>query len=142
MAPRSIAVGGNNPWHHPATRVNNRQIRGATPLHDGDRICLGEVNAVFESGAIESSGIEASAWVDIHEQRGQAGPCGVVDLHLRRWLVSFASGQEWYSVGELLALNGPAAIDGAVEVFGAASDYRAEEISWDAAPLPRPKPRN
>jgi len=23
------------------------------------------------------------------------------------------------------------------EVFGAASDYRAEEIPWDAAPLPK-----
>jgi hypothetical protein len=56
---------------------------------------------------------------------------------LRRWLVSFASGQGWYAVGEYVALDAQAAIDRAVEVFGTASDYRAEEIPWDAAPLPR-----
>ena len=64
------------------------------------------------------------------------------DFRLHRWLVSFASGREWYTVGEFLALDAQAAIDRAVEVLGAASDYRAEEIPWDAAPLPTPKPRN
>ena len=58
-------------------------------------------------------------------------------FRLRRWLVSFASGPGWYAVGEFVALDAQAAIDRAVEVFGAASDYRAEEIPWDAAPLPR-----
>jgi hypothetical protein len=33
-----------------------------------------------------------------------------------------------------------AAIGRAIEIFGSASDYRAEEIPWDAAPLPRPIP--
>jgi len=64
------------------------------------------------------------------------------DFRLHRWLVSFASGREWYTVGEFLALDAQAAIDRAVEVLGAASDYRAEEIPWDAAPLLTPKPRN
>ena len=59
-------------------------------------------------------------------------------FQLRRWLVSFASGPGWYPVGEFVALDAQAAIDRAVEVFGTASDYRAEEIPWDAAPLPRP----
>ena len=63
-------------------------------------------------------------------------------FQLRRWLVSFASGPGWYPVGEFVAQNAQAAIDRAVEVFGPASDYRAEEIPWDAAPLPTPKPRN
>jgi len=63
-------------------------------------------------------------------------------FRLRRWLVSFASGREWYPVGEFAALDAQAAIDRAVEVLGAASDYRAEEIPWDAAPLPALKPRN
>ena len=66
--------------------------------------------------------------------------CDGGDFRLRRWLVSFASGQGWYAVGEYLALDAQAAIDRAVEVFGSASDYRAEEIPWDAAPLPKPKP--
>ena len=64
------------------------------------------------------------------------------DFRLSRWLVSFASGREWYPVGEFVALDAQAAIDRAVEVLGAASDYRAEEIPWDAAPLPALKPRN
>ena len=68
--------------------------------------------------------------------------CGRDDLRSRRWLVSFASGPGWYPVGEFVALDAQAAFDRAVEVFGTASDYRAEEIPWDAAPLLRPKPRN
>jgi len=68
--------------------------------------------------------------------------CEGDDFRVRRWLVSFASGQEWYSVGEFVALDAQAAIDRAVEVLGAAADYRAEEIPWDAAPLPTPKSRN
>jgi hypothetical protein len=61
-------------------------------------------------------------------------------FQLRRWLVSFASGREWYPVGEYVAVDSQAAIDRAIEIFGPACDYRAEEIPWDAAPLPRPRP--
>ena len=64
------------------------------------------------------------------------------DLQLRRWLVSFVSGRGWYAVGEYVALDAQAAIDRAVEVFGAASDYRADEIPCDAAPLVKLKARN
>jgi hypothetical protein len=56
---------------------------------------------------------------------------------LRRWLVSFASGQGWYAVGEYVARDAQSAIDRAIAVFGSAADYRAEEIPWDAAPLSR-----
>ena len=73
-------------------------------------------------------------------QRGRVMSCDGEDFRLRRWLVSFASGPGWYPVGEFVALDAQAAIDRAVEVFGRASDYRAEEIPWDAAPLPRPIP--
>ena len=62
-------------------------------------------------------------------------------FRLRRWLVSFASGRKWYPVGEFVALDAAAGIDRAIEIFGPASGYRAEEIPWDAAPLPRLKPR-
>ena len=75
------------------------------------------------------------------KQRGHVMSRDADAIHLRRWLVSFASGREWYPVGEFVALDAPSAIDRAVEVFGTASDYRAEEIPWDAAPLPRPTAR-
>ena len=78
--------------------------------------------------------------VDARKQHSPVVTCGEDALSLRRWLVSFASGPGWYPVGEFVALDAQAAIDRAVEVFGAASDYRAEEIPWDAAPLPRPVP--
>jgi hypothetical protein len=74
------------------------------------------------------------------EQRGGVMSCGDDDLSLRRWLVSFASGRLWYAVGEYVAPDAQAAIERAIEVFGAASGYRAEEIPWDAAPLPRSIP--
>jgi hypothetical protein len=76
------------------------------------------------------------------EQRSRVMSFDADDFRLRRWLVSFASGSGWYAVAEYVALDPQAAIDRAVEVFGTASDYRAEEIPWDAAPLPKPKPRN
>jgi hypothetical protein len=66
--------------------------------------------------------------------------CDGDNFRLHRWLVSFASGPGWYPVGEFVALDAQAAIDRAVDIFGSASDYRAEEIPWDAAPLPRPMP--
>jgi hypothetical protein len=74
------------------------------------------------------------------EQRGRVLSCDGGDFHLRRWLVSFASGPGWYPVGEFVALDAQAAIDRAIEVFGAAAGYQAEEIPWDAAPLTRPIP--
>jgi hypothetical protein len=75
------------------------------------------------------------------EQQGQVQSSGSDEIKLRRWLVSFASGREWYPVGEFVALDAASAIDRAIEIFGPAADYQAEEIPWDAAPLPRPKPR-
>ena len=72
------------------------------------------------------------------EHRVRIVSCDGEDFRLRRWLVSFASGPGWYPVGEFVALDAQAAIDRAVDVFGTASGYRAEEIPWDAAPLPRP----
>jgi hypothetical protein len=78
--------------------------------------------------------------IDNHtRQQEPAESCLEDAVSLRRWLVSFASGQGWYAVGEYVALDAQAAIDRAVEVFGTASDYRAEEIPWDAAPLPKPR---
>jgi hypothetical protein len=68
-------------------------------------------------------------------QKGQAEPCGEAATRLRRWLISFSSGREWYPVGEFAALDATSAID----VFGAATDCHAEEIPWDAAPLVRLK---
>ena len=56
---------------------------------------------------------------------------------LCRWLVYFSSGTDWYPVGEFLALEAPAAIERAIEVFGPGAGYQAEEIPWDAAPLSR-----
>src|SRR5215472_7485904 len=79
--------------------------------------------------------------VDLAQQEGQAEPCPEDAVSLYRWLVSFASGPGWYLVGEFVALDAQAAIDRAIEIFGSASGYRAEEIPWDAAPLPRLKPR-
>jgi hypothetical protein len=63
---------------------------------------------------------------------------GEPDLRLHRWLVYFASGSDWAKVGEFVAADAKSAIDRAVEVFGGASAYRAEQIPWDAAPLWRP----
>ena len=73
-------------------------------------------------------------------QRSQVMSHDADAFRLHRWLVSFASGQEWYPVGEYVAVDSQAAIDRAIEIFGPACDYRAEEIPWDAAPLPRPRP--
>ena len=66
-----------------------------------------------------------------------SAPSADPDIRLSRWLVYFASGPEWSSVGELVAPNATAAVERAMEVFGEASDYRAERIPWDAAPLSR-----
>jgi hypothetical protein len=74
------------------------------------------------------------------EPRSRVVSCESDNFRLRRWLVSFASGREWYPVGEFVALDAQAAIKRSIEVLSAASGYRAEEIPWDAAPLPRPRP--
>ena len=66
-----------------------------------------------------------------------SAPSADPDIRLSRWLVYFASGPEWSSVGEFVAPNATAAVERAMEVFGEASDYRAERIPWDAAPLSR-----
>jgi hypothetical protein len=75
---------------------------------------------------------------ETEQRREQTEGRGDNGLRLRRWLVSFASGPGWYPVGEFVAQDAQAAIDWAIEVFGAASGYRAEQIPWDAAPLARP----
>ena len=58
-------------------------------------------------------------------------------VKLRRWQVYFSSGQKWYPVGEYVALDATTAIERAISIFGAGAGYRAEEIPWDACPLPR-----
>ena len=73
-------------------------------------------------------------------QKGQAEPCGEAATRLRRWLISFSSGREWYPVGEFAALDATSAIERPVDVLGAATEYQAEEIPWDAAPLVRLNP--
>jgi hypothetical protein len=78
--------------------------------------------------------------VDARQPKGQVEPCGGAAFQLRRWLVSFGSGRDWYPVGEYVALDASSAIERAVEIFGAAAAYQAEEIPWDAAPLLRPNP--
>jgi len=71
------------------------------------------------------------------ESKTEAAP----DFKLSRWLVSFASGETWYRVGEFVAADQTTAIERAVAIFGEASAYRAEEIPWDAAPLWKPDAR-
>jgi hypothetical protein len=89
-----------------------------------------------------SSEIQAPLVIEpFPEQRDHVMSHDADAFQLRRWLVSFASGREWYPVGEYVAVDSQAAIDRAIDIFGSASDYRAEEIPWDAAPLPRPRPR-
>jgi hypothetical protein len=79
--------------------------------------------------------------IDDHTQQQEPAESCLEDaVNLHRWLVSFASGPGWYPVGEFMALDGQTAIDRAIEIFGSASDYRAEEIPWNAAPLLRPRP--
>jgi hypothetical protein len=67
-------------------------------------------------------------------------PDSAGDWTLRSWDVSYRSGAGWYPVGEFVALDAAGAIERAVEVFGPGSEYQAEEIPWDAAPLHRVKP--
>jgi hypothetical protein len=71
----------------------------------------------------------------IHQE--QVGSAGDHEVRLHRWQVFFASGSDWYAVGEFVAFDQTAAIERAVEVLGPASAYQAEEIPWDAAPLLR-----
>jgi len=77
---------------------------------------------------------------NLEQEKGQAEPCGEAAIRLRRWLVSFASDREWYPVGEFAELDATSAIDRAIDVLGAGTDYQAEEIPWDAAPLARLNP--
>ena len=74
------------------------------------------------------------------QHEGQVQSCSEDAMSLHRWLVSFASGPGWYPVGEFVALDAQAAIERAIDVFGLAAGYQAEEIPWDAAPLLKPRP--
>ena len=65
-----------------------------------------------------------------------------LDCRLRRWHVSFRSGKSWYGIGEFVSVTAEAAIERAIDIFGAAEEAKAEQIPWDAAPLPRPSPKN
>jgi hypothetical protein len=67
-------------------------------------------------------------------------PDANTDWRVRRWHVSFRSGEGWYPVGEFLAHDAATAIDRAVEVFGPGEQYQAEEIPWDAAPFSKIRP--
>jgi hypothetical protein len=71
------------------------------------------------------------------DYQGPVGPWGEPEVKLQRWQVFFASRPGWYPVGEFMATDETSAIDRAVEVLGPGSAYRAEQIPWDAAPLPR-----
>jgi hypothetical protein len=77
---------------------------------------------------------------EFEPQDGQVQSCPEDAVSLRHWLVSFASGREWYPVGEYVALDAQAAIERAIDVFGLAAGYQAEEIPWDAAPLLKLRP--
>ena len=74
-----------------------------------------------------------------HAERSQVATDGGENAKLRRWQVSFASGRGWYPVGEFVALDAKSAIDRAIDIFGSAADYLAEEIPWDAAPFHQAK---
>ena len=78
---------------------------------------------------------------NLERERGRGEPCGGAAIRMRRWLVSFSSGRAWYPVGEFAARDASSAIDRAVDIFGAATNYQTEEIPWDAAPLRGPRPR-
>jgi len=65
-----------------------------------------------------------------------------VDCTLHRWHVSFRSGASWYGIGEFVAVTAEAAVERAIEIFGAAEEAKAEQIPWDAAPLSRPSQKN
>jgi hypothetical protein len=60
--------------------------------------------------------------VDAHQQKGQPEWFGDEEFKLRRWLVSFASGQECYRVGEFAAMEMTSAIDRVIDLFRSASD--------------------
>lgn len=60
-----------------------------------------------------------------------------LDCTLHRWLVSFRSGTRWYGIGEYVAITAESAIERAIDIFGPAEEAKAEQIPWDAAPLPR-----
>ena len=58
---------------------------------------------------------------NLEVEKGQAEPCGEPAIRLRRWLVSFASGREWYPVGEFATIDATSAIERAIDVFGPAA---------------------
>jgi len=52
------------------------------------------------------------------------------------------SGTSLYGIGEFVAVRAEAAIERAIEIFGAADEAKAEQIPGDAAPLPRPRQKD
>ncbi len=75
---------------------------------------------------------------DAEGEKAEAMHAG--ECKLRRWLVLFRSGTCWYSIGEFIAVDAAGAIECAIAVFGPGEEHQAEEIPWDAAPLPRMNP--
>jgi hypothetical protein len=70
-------------------------------------------------------------WDDLMESGAE------LDCTLHRWHVSFRSGKRWYGIGEFVAVTAEAAIERAIEIFGPVDVAKADQIPWDAAPLPR-----
>jgi hypothetical protein len=75
--------------------------------------------------------------MDEQVEKPEAG--GSANWNLHRWLVSFRSGTGWYAIDEFIAVDANTAIERAVAIFGPSDAHQAEEIPWDAAPLPRLK---
>src|SRR5262245_14711963 len=72
------------------------------------------------------------------EQRVETGVAiGAQNWQLRCWQVACRSAKQEYAVGQFLPPHAAAAIQRAVKNFGPGEASRAEEIPWDAAPLPR-----
>ena len=76
--------------------------------------------------------------LETSDERGDQAEAG--DWKLHRWQVSFRSGTSWYAIGEFIAVDAAGAIERAVAVFGPGEEHKAEDIPWDAAPLPRTNP--